>query len=253
MVYKVFSDERYSSQLKNVFYIGGVVCTQERTNILNEALNQIRIDNHCSGEYKWTKISNYHLTAYEQWVKTFFHDPYARFMVLRIHKESDAWLSFQKKEGYREALRSIYYQFLIRIFKTRQDDKISWNIYHDFGFFSKESDISQVEFKLNRTYKKLAPKRKRVISISQTVDSRQHLLVQLSDILLGASDFILSKNKPVSIPKSKILSCMADSYVSNPVTVRHMDKITVYDWVNPTGFDYSSFKKVPILCNIDYH
>ena len=193
MIYKVFSDERYS---RGVFYIGGIVCTQERAKILNEILNEIKIDNSRLGEYKWTNISNSYVVAYEKWIKAFFEDPHARFIALRIYKSSPVWVNFEKEKGYREALKSVYYQFLIGVFKTRQDDKIGWEIYHDFGFFSNESDIKNIEFKLNRIYKRIAPHRRKVISISQTVDSKIYTLVQLSDVLLGAFDFILTQTQP---------------------------------------------------------
>ncbi|AYQ32993.1 DUF3800 domain-containing protein [Runella sp. SP2] len=221
MNYKIFSDERYNN---NVIYIGGIFCTSEREHILLPLLQSVKENFNCEGEFKWTKISKRSIIAYKQWLNIFFDDPHVRFLIFKIDKNTLEWRNFENDSGYRNALISVYIQFLLSIFKTKSDNNIGWFISHDFGFFKKDTDIKSIEIKLNKVYKRSLPNRKRVIQLSKTIDSKKDNLIQLSDLLIGSLDYTLNQIEPESQPKNEFLTYFRNYYSLNLYTKNKLKK-----------------------------
>ncbi|MEZ5590996.1 MAG: hypothetical protein R3F53_09955 [Gammaproteobacteria bacterium] len=238
--YELYSDERY--QDSSSLLLGGVICTEQRRAILENALRRVRSEAKLTHEMRWTKISKKYLDAYRAWIDVFFDDPYPRFSLLRVNLSGPLWQSFcprsDRKSTKDDKLASVFYQFLLVSFGPLRDTK-RWSVYPDAGFFSKDTVLDRVEFLFNRTYKKaLGSKTSRIIRMARAQDSKSEDLIQLADILLGAVGCNISGKIPESPPRAELVHYCHERFKAEPTTKRGLDRLSVRDWQIPDQFAY---------------
>ena len=238
--YELYSDERY--QDSQYLFLGGIICTQRRTTILQGVLNNVRSNYKLTREMRWTKVSKQYLDAYKAWVDVFFGDPYPRFSVLKVDLSDPDWHSFKQRTGRKqnrdEKLSSAFYQFLLVSFGPLRDTK-RWWIYPDAGFFSRDKVLDSVEFLFNRTYKKaFGAKTSRIIRMARAQDSKNQDLIQLADILLGVISCDITDHLPKSTARRALVEYYRERHDAAQVTRRNMAKISVNDWQKPDNVQF---------------
>lgn len=243
--YELYSDERYCN-IPGVRYlcIGGLICTSRRREHLNAGLQLVRERSGLGGEIKWGRISSHHFDSYQDYMRVFFKDRYARFCLLSVNCSDQPWTSFVPRPGRAvqrdDRLASVFHQFLLVTFGPLHDTK-RWTVYHDAGFFSQDRTLKNVEFLFNRTYKRaFGPKTSRIIRFADSLDSRATDLIQLADLLLGA-ETCRALDVPLTSPaRRKMLESYQAMLSETPQTATGFPKIQVAAWVPPDRFDYKS-------------
>lgn len=109
--YDIYTDESCIHS-GNQFYFGAIYCSPTRADILKEKLQKVREKYKLTAEMKWTKVSSKMLIAYQKYVDVFLDDNYARFIVMRVHKDRQ-WRKWGKNEE--ERFFKSYYVFLEEI------------------------------------------------------------------------------------------------------------------------------------------
>jgi hypothetical protein len=133
---------------------------------------------------------------------------------------------------------SVFYQFLLVSFGPLRDTK-RWSVYHDAGFFRKDTVLDRVEFLFNRTYKKaFGPKTSRIIRIARARDSRSEDLIQLADVLLGAIGYYVSGMTPKSPARAALVDHCRERLDPVPITKRGLTRLSRSDWQAPDQFAY---------------
>jgi hypothetical protein len=154
--------------------LGGVWLPREDRNNIKEAIKALQNKHDVYGEIKWKNVSPSKLSFYMDLVDLFFEYPKLRFRSIvvnatevesEIYHDSDNELGFYK----------FYYQLLVHWCEPMQ---YYW-IYLDFKK-NKQSDRLQTLEKVlnNATFS--------YIKDVQAIESKESLLIQLADILIGA-------------------------------------------------------------------
>ncbi|MCA9470072.1 MAG: hypothetical protein KC643_32130 [Nitrospira sp.] len=241
--YELYSDER---EHKNAggkhLVLGGVVCTDKGCERICDALSKVRADFSLSHEMRWAKVSNAYLDAYKVWMDVFFNDPYARFSLHNTNLSGPKWKAFRPNQRSRpsrdDKLSSAFYQFLLVTFGPLRDTK-RWWVYPDAGFFSRDDVLQRVEFLFNRTYKKaFGPKTSRIIRFARSRDSKSQDIIQLADLLLGASACNTLGPIPSSEAKRSLVEHWQQRLEKIPKTTKGIDRFSQYLWVPPDEFSY---------------
>ena len=241
--YELYSDEREHKNANGKhLLLGGVVCTDNGRVRISGALSQVRTDFSLSHEMRWAKVSNAYLDAYKEWMDVFFKDPYLRFSLHTTNLSGSKWKTFrpntQKRSPYDDKLASTFYQFLLVTFGPLRDTK-RWWVYPDAGFFSRDEVLKRVEFLFNRTYKKaFGPKTSRIIRFAQSRDSKSQDLIQLADLLLGASACDTLGPMPSSKAKRSLVEHWQQRLDKIPQTRTGLPRFSQYHWVPPDEFIY---------------
>jgi hypothetical protein len=244
MSYELYSDEHYHHiPGKRYLMLGGVVCTANRGEKLVRNLSQVRTAFNLTEEMHWGKVSNRHLSAYKAWVDVFLKDDLARFSLFIIDMSGSAWNNFNPRPSRTanqdERLASAYYQFLLVSFGGIFDT-VSWEVYPDKGFFSRDTVVDRVGFLLNRTYKKaLGSKTPRIIHRIGAYDSKRVELIQLADVLLASLSYIvISSSGLTSEAKLALVEHCMTGIKQNPKDKYGRDRLVVKHWVLPEDFRY---------------
>lgn len=247
--YELYSDERYHSiPGRRYLMLGGIICTANRGEKLVSGLSQVRTAFNLTKEMHWEKVSKSYLSAYKAWANVFLKDDLARFSLFVIDMSGSAWKNFNphpnRTSSHDERLASAYYQFLLVSFGGIHDT-VSWGVYPDKGFFSKDTIVDRVGFLLNRTYKKaLGLKKPRIIHKIGAQDSKNLELIQLADVLLGSlshSSIPLHGTRPqlTSPARLELVDHCEKAIERNPKDKYNRDKLVVKHWVLPDEFRYS--------------
>ncbi|MHB1954586.1 MAG: hypothetical protein ACYCOU_12640 [Sulfobacillus sp.] len=241
--YELYSDERIHKNVgQKYLLLGGVVCTDKGHERIGDALSTVRDEFALSHEMRWAKVSDSYLDAYKAWMDVFFNDPYARFSLLNTNQSGKKWSMFCSIQGRRlshdEKLCSLFYQFLLVTFGPLRDTK-RWWVYPDAGFFSRDHVLSQVEFLFNRTYKKaFGPKSSRIIRYARSRDSKSEDIIQLADLLLGASACSTLGPVPKSPARKSLALHWQQRLEEMPKTTKGIDRFAQYTWMPPDEFRY---------------
>jgi hypothetical protein len=242
--YELYSDERYQEvRGERHLLLGGIVCTDGGRKRIQNALTQVRNQFSLAHEMRWAKVSNAYLNAYKAWVNVFFADPFARFTLLSVNLSGNEWARFRPRQERRTArddkLASLFYQFLLVTFGPLRDTK-RWWVYPDAGFFSNDGVLNRVEFLLNRTYKRaFGAKTSRIIRFARAKDSRSSDIIQLSDVLLGATSCTELRTIPTSPGRRSLVEYCSSERGATPRTQRGLDKLVYKSWASPRQFCYS--------------
>jgi hypothetical protein len=244
MNYELYSDEHYHHLPgKRYLMVGGVICTEKRGEKLISGLSQVRTVFNLSKEMHWEKVSRSYLNAYKAWVDVFLNDDLSRFSLFIIDTSSSAWNMFKphpnRKANLDQRLASAYYQFLLVSFGGIFDT-ISWGVYPDKGFFSRDKVVESVGFLLNRTYKKaLGATKPRIIQSIGAQDSKRVELIQLTDVLLGSLSYsAMPSSELTSVAKLALVDHCRAGIKQNPTDKYGRERIMIKQWVLPEQFSY---------------
>ena len=244
MSYELYSDEHYHHiPGKRYLMLGGVICTANRAEKLVNNLSQVRTAFNLTKEMHWGNVSNSYLNAYKAWVDVFLKDDLSRFSLFIIDMSGSPWNNFNPRPNRTaskdERLASAYYQFLLVSFGGIFDT-VSWGVYPDKGFFSRDRVVDSVGFLLNRTYKKaLGSKTPRIIHRIDAQDSKRVGLIQLADVLLAAFSYsVVPSPNLTSASSLALIEHCATGIKQNPKDRYDRDRLVVKHWMLPEKFFY---------------
>ncbi len=245
MIYELYSDEHYHHiPGRHYLILGGVVCTANRGERLKKSLLEVRTTLNLTKEMHWGNVSNKYLDAYKAWANVFLKDDLARFSLFIIDLSGSAWNNFNPRStrtaNLDDKLASAYYQFLLVTFGGIHD-RISWNVYPDAGFYSRDKVVQRVGFLLNTTYKKaLGPKRVRIIGRIGAQDSKRVDLIQLADVLLASLSYgVIPSPALTSAARLELVNYCMTGINQNLKDKYGRDRLVVKHWVLPEDFFHS--------------
>jgi len=211
MEYIIYCDESGSEGPKYSDFFGGCIINSRDVNVISEALNAKKKELALKGEIKWTKVTAQYLDRYIQIIDLFFdfiRDGKIKMRVM-FRKNEDRPSNYRDRHSNDDKYFKLYYQFLKNAFGLKEvplEDKcedVYVRIYLDqlpdtrekcntFKDFVRQlpsiRDFQAVEGRLHI--------RKEDVT---DVCSHDHVLLQCTDIVLGAMFFRLNelhKEKP---------------------------------------------------------
>lgn len=161
-----------NSTSKNML-IGGIWIPVERRESIKNFIKVLKEKHSIGGELKWNKIAARNHKLYMEIVDLFFNDPDIRFRCIVVDKSK---LNFEKyHRGDKElGFYKFYYHMLtkwiddktIRIFTDLKTNRVKGRLKKLEEIFVRENNSTQIKV--------------------QAISSHESLLIQMTDILLGA-------------------------------------------------------------------
>ena len=144
--YNIYCDESDTNG-QNIFWLGAIICTPRRAEILNDEIKKIRNKYNFNSEFKWTKLKKHNYNIYKEFVDVFFNDKYAMFRLMSC-KKNDYWNKWEASSNRR--MTKTYYCFIGWI--TMHYCK--YYAYADQLFNDYNKSMSTITYILNRKRKK---------------------------------------------------------------------------------------------------
>lgn len=189
------------------FYAGALLLASRRQHIA-DALEQVKKSENVFGEIKWTKISEAYEEKYIQFIEKFFEyvnrgDIKVRLMFTQnIYKAANL-----TEDNIEDKYFILYYQFIknafgLRYSNERKATSLNFSIYldnvpqtqHKFEKF--QDFLSNLSYREEYRSNGITIPRSEIVS----VNSKEHVILQAVDVVLGAMQFKLNekhKEKPL--------------------------------------------------------
>ena len=205
MEYIIYCDESISNgRYFSDFYGGSLVRSKDLEFVLGE-LKEVMKKNNLMAEVKWTKVTQQYLEKYFSVMDTFFALIKKDLIKTRIMFRQAAQIPIINSKQRVNSYHLLYYQFIKHAFglpfSNNSDNPISLRIHFD----KLPDKYIKNELFINYIYglQSLPSFEKANIRIKRSniveIDSSKHLLLQCTDIVLGAMAFRLNdlhKEKP---------------------------------------------------------
>ena len=201
MEYTIYCDESISKDRKFGDFFGGCIVDNSALMKIEAALNQCKAENHLNGEIKWTKVSAPYLEKYEAVMHLFFE--YVRAGKIRARIMFRSMENCYDSSPYEKGSKyfKLYYQFIKHGFgflQTSGLEPFNVRIYLD-QMPNKKSECDRFkqflfDMQETRAYVESGAavriKRDQIAEVS----SHDHVLLQCTDIILGAMQFRLNEH-----------------------------------------------------------
>jgi hypothetical protein len=209
-----------------VFYIGGIECSQRRSEILCAKIAELRKREHFYHEFKWQRIGNNekYVALYRQFLDVFLNDDYSNMRIIRFNKKDRDWKRWSSDEDQR--FFKCYYYFLMKALKpyARYDiyldeknlikpyywDSLYWTLTNKFKACDTENDY----------------RNKKVVRRLKPVNSKKTDLIQLVDVLMKSHTAM-----PIGEGRMAIVNYMKQHIKSSSIYISdwvfNVDKVTL--------------------------
>lgn len=208
MEYLLYCDESVGKDLKYCDFFGGCIISSKDLIQVTSSLEQLKTANNLLGEIKWTKVTDQYLEKYSSVLRLFFR--FVREGKIRVRimfRSAEDASVYARSEGRDDKYFKLYYQFIKHAFGFAHTDGMEpfyVRIYLD-QLPTKASACSDFKNYLRalpetRDFQHSAM-RIREDQIAE-VRSHEHVLLQCTDIVLGAMQFRLNHHHK-DIPEGK--------------------------------------------------
>lgn len=208
MEYILYCDESSSKGEYYSDFFGGCIISANRQKLVEKALNEKKTELNITAEVKWTKITENYLKKYCELIHLFFEfvrmgDIRVRIMFRKTSNQYEGGKQIKNDDRYFK----LYYQFLKHSFGFSTDKCVTGDYYVHF-YLDELPDHSERAnaFKdylcgmqnIHDMARSGLHIRKRDIG---EVKSHSHILLQCTDVVLGAMHFKLNKLNTVVLEK----------------------------------------------------
>jgi hypothetical protein len=197
--YTIYCDESISKGEYYSDFYGGCIIETKNISKVNDALLKIKENRHLNAELKWTKVTENHLDKYNEFISKFFQYIFDGTIKFRIMFRQNAYEPVglnieQKANGY----FLLYYQFIKHAFGLRFSNPDNEPVFLRTYFDELPENPEKKELFKNHIYaiQSLPEFEDAVIKIRRRdiadINSKDHLILQCVDIILGAMAFRLN-------------------------------------------------------------
>jgi hypothetical protein len=204
--YTIYGDESISKGEYYSDFYGGCIIETKKISKGNNALTKIKKSRNLHAELKWTKVTENHLDNYKEFISEFFKYILAGTIKVRVMFRRNAYEPVgltieQKANGY----FLLYYQFIKHAFGLRFSNPDNVPLFLRTYFDELPENPEKKELFKNHIYaiQSLPEFEEANIKIRRRdiadINSKDHLVLQCVDIILGAMAFRLNnlhKAKP---------------------------------------------------------
>lgn len=194
----IFADE---SEGKGAYYsnfYGGILVGATQYLRITHSINRLKKDLNLAGEIKWSKVTENYLSKYEAIVDALFDEIEAGNLKLRVKFSQNAHIAVGlSQDDHDLKFFKLYYQFIKHAFGLHYpvwDHDVRVRLYFDRLPDTKEKAAQFKAFiaSLNKS-SQFKDTRVRFHEEDITeVDSKEHVLLQCADVILGAMAFRLN-------------------------------------------------------------
>ncbi|WP_299321707.1 DUF3800 domain-containing protein [uncultured Gemella sp.] len=189
----IYCDE--SCHLENdkqkAMVIGGISCPNSYRHIVYKDIQNIKLKHHLPYiEIKWTKVSESKIEFYKELIKYFFNNELLSFRAVVIPDKKQ--LNHSK---YSQTHDEFYYKTYYYLLRKLMNNNDKLNVYLDIKDTRSNQKIKKLKEILNNYTHNTNLKN------IQHVRSHENVILQLTDLLIGATSY---KNRKLQTSKTKL-------------------------------------------------
>ena len=209
----------------NLMVLGGVWCPEQRKQEIFIRLKEIKSKHGFapSFEIKWNKVSIQKLDFYLELINYFFDDDHLHFRALIVPDKSTL-----DHDAFSQTHDDFYYKMYFDLLKIILSPEYSYKIYIDIKDTRSQSKVIKLTDVLRTSHYDFE---KNIIKKIQQVRSHEVILLQITDLLIGALSYLhrgLSSNQA----KLKIIERIKErsGYSLTQTTLPKEDKMNIFIW-----------------------
>lgn len=200
--------------------IGGLMLPSEYRPKIKESLKILRTEHKVNGELRWGTVSNNKLPFYLELIDLFFSVPELSFKTVLI----DA--SKINNEVFNNSDQELgYYKFYYQLLSHWIEPNGTYRVFTDQKTNRDKQRLKELQRILNLLQGTTSP-----IEIIQAIDSRESLLLQFENIIMGAVGYKFNyQNDGLSKAKSAVVACI-EKYLGHEIaaTMRSEAKLNIF-------------------------
>jgi hypothetical protein len=228
MEFNVYCDESNHLEHDNIrpMALGAVFIPTEKAKKVNTRIREIKAKHGLSPtfEAKWTKISPGKIAFYKDLIDYFFDDDDLRFRVVLIDK------NHLNHEKFQQTHDQFYYKMFFELLSKILEPSNKYFIYLDIKDTQGRKKVSKLrEVLANNMY----DFQRDIVEEIQQVRSHEVGILQITDILIGAMQFV-NRNDTKSVAKKQLVDRIKErsSYDLQKSTLLLEKKMNIFYWGN---------------------
>jgi len=236
----VYTDE---SRIKGERFmlIGGLWIPTTSEQRLRDGIAVVRHTFGMRAEFKWTKVSDSKLDAYKRFMDTFFDCAAAAFHCIVIDVTILDYAMFHRGD---EELG--FYKFYYQLLSRKLDFGNTYFVYTDYRHNRKANRLAALKITTNRYWGKTKQQGIEPVRTIEPRDSKCEDLLQLTDVLLGATGY--AWNGLTGRAAKLALIQHIEQRLGRPLTIPsspRTPKCNVWQWQPSAASRLKSKKKTP--------
>ncbi|WP_185903689.1 DUF3800 domain-containing protein [Hathewaya massiliensis] len=188
---------RNSIKINNRYIcIGGVLINKSIREELKNSIKELQKKHNVFNEFKWKTVTPSKYDFYEELIDLFFsYDEKLKFRCIVIDAEQIDMKTYNNDDS-ELGFYKFYYQLLVYWI----DKHNQYNVYTDYKINRKNTRLKELKEILNA-------KSGDRVNLIQAINSKESLILQLEDVLMGAVGYKYNyKNHGTAIAKNKLIS-----------------------------------------------
>ena len=176
---------------KPYMLLGNISCAYPQVKRHSERIKELKKKHHFYAEIKWTNVSPSKLPFYIELIDYFF-DTDLKFRTVAVRKEN-----IMCKE-HQMTFDDFYYKMYYQLLNHKVDSEYHYNVYLDIKDTWSNTKVTKLQDILNVKYG--------VFQKVQCIRSEESLLLQLTDLLMGAISYEINVQEKKSSAKEKVIA-----------------------------------------------
>lgn len=199
----VYTDE---SRIKGERFmlIGGLWVPEPMEPLLRAEVTAVRTTFSATAEFKWTKVSNFKLPAYCELINAFFKYPEVSFHCIVVDVTILDYATFHRNDA-----ELGFYKFYFQLLSRKLQFGNTYFVYTDERHNRKANRLAALKIITNRYWEKVKQAGVEPIRTVEPRDSKREDILQLADVLLGATGYAWNGLK-TSPAKLKLIQHIED-------------------------------------------
>jgi len=218
----IYCDESGIGGNDRYLLFGSLFCPEEKEKEVQNLIKRYREEQNLSKEMKWEKISKRYLAKYRGYIGIFFDSPWMQYNCIVIDKHHVLYA-----ERFKRDPKLAFIHFLHLLLTRNMNYGTKYRVFLDEGMIGGSYTYSNI-FKRNNEWVEQRPNLSLFESLC-SIDSSEHDLVQITDILSGAIRSRFERRFSSDIPRD-FSNFVANRGGLGSSTIRYPRKLNVWCW-----------------------
>lgn len=190
--FNIYCDEscHLENDHKPYLFLGKVSSAYNQVKLHTEKIKELKRKHHFYAEIKWTSVSNSKLRFYEELIDYFFSTD-LRFRAVGVEKCKI------RNEAFGQTYDDLYYKMYYYLLNHNINSLYTYNVYLDIKDTLSAFKVRKLQEILNTKYG--------VFRTVQNIRSHESVLLQLTDLIMGAISYYHNDTKKANIAKVKLV------------------------------------------------
>ena len=226
-IYNIYCDEsgHLENDLEKVMVLGAVWCPQEKSREISVRIREIKNRHGLKTDFeiKWTKVSPAKKQFYLDVIDYFFDDDDLHFRALIVPDKSKL-----RHEEHGQTHDDWYYKMYFDMLKVILSPSAKYGIYLDIKDTRSAAKIAKLHEVLSNSLYDFS---RAIVERVQTVRSHEVELLQVADLLIGATAYV-NKERSGNAGKEALIARMKErsGYALTITTLLREDKVNLFLW-----------------------